>query len=125
MEEKICLEDLNPTPRGFKYLPTWKKRLIIAGVICLFAIVLIIIIAVAVNSSNLEKIGEINCIYEIEITSKKVQIISKDYSKSSKFDIIIDSKKINFAKEYQFKETGEHHIHFSRRNKAFKRSRQT
>ena len=93
MEEQICLEELKPSPRGFKYLPTWKKRIIIAGAVCLFAILLLIIIVIAVNSSNLEKIGEFNCKYEIEITSKKVQIISKDYSKTSKFDILIDSKK--------------------------------
>ena len=102
MEEPICLEDLKQSPKGFNNLPKWKKRLIIAGAICLFAILLLIIIVISVNSSSsshtsLEKIGEFNCKYEIEITSKNVQIISKDYSKSSEFDIVIDSKKINFT----------------------------
>ena len=105
----------NKDSNKFKKIPLWKKQLIFGGVIALFIMLIIIIIVLAVHgssNSNLNKLGELDCIYTIEEISSKTQIISKEYNKASKFDIIIDSIKVEFIKEYQFKERGEHDIKF-------------
>ena len=102
-----------------------KKKLLIigGGVAALFIIVVIIILIVASNSgenndtgedngSNKEVIGTIKCLYYIENTDQNAQIIGKDYSKNSNFDIYVDGKEIKFSKDYKFESIGVHEVEF-------------
>ena len=60
--------------------------------------------------SNYKLIGQINCTYQIETTSKKTQIIGEEYKKESIFQMIIDDKTIKFKKEYKFPSIGKHYM---------------
>ena len=91
--------------------PINKKKLIIGisiGALCLFILAIIIIIrAMASTDSPKPKIGEINCIFDIQTTSENTKIFGTEFTKNSAFDIIIDGKKIDYKKEYKFESMGE------------------
>ena len=55
-------------------------------------------------------IGEINCSYEIKNIAKNTILIGNEFSKKSLFDLYIDGKKVNYAKEYKFTSLGKHKI---------------
>ena len=76
------------------------RRNIIIGAIILF-IFLIILITVIIflllsKSENLEVIGEINCKYDIKKINEEINILGDDFTKTSKFNIFVDGKKMNF-----------------------------
>ena len=88
------------------------KAIIILAVLLIIIILIIIIISLSSNSntntneeednSNKEKIGEINCIYDIRQTSEKTKIFGDNYEKRTSFDIFIGENKIKYSKEYKF-----------------------
>ena len=126
MDEEEGFTNLKQQTTKNEALPKWKKQLIIGGVIGLFVIILLIIIIVAATSGDNdddkdkdkpspnppETKGQFDCSYEIEDISKETPILSKEYKKTSNFDIIIDSKKVDYSTEYKFNKTGTHNIQF-------------
>ena len=114
-EEVIGDQEINSNLIGLKKddTPIWKnKKLlgIILTVLLLIMILIIIIIALSSNSntneeednSNKEKIGEINCIYDIRQTSEKTKLFGDNYEKRTSFDIFIGENKIKYSKDYKF-----------------------
>ena len=82
---------------------------IILAVLLIIIILIIVIIAISSNSkeeeednSNKEKIGEINCIYDIRQTSEKTKLFGDNYEKRTSFDIYIGENKIKYSKDYKF-----------------------
>ena len=107
-----------------------KKKLLIIGVATLFIILIIIIIILTIRTNtksndedkNKEEqsdneidenkvIGEIDCIYDIR-GSLNIKILSDEFNKNTRFDIVIDKKIIKFSREYKFNETGQHTVKF-------------
>lgn len=97
-----------------------KKVIIIAACVAIALITLIIIIAIAVSGSKespeeeasndeARKIGQIDCIYDIEYTSRKETLLSESFN-SQDIAIYIDGKRIKFSKEYQFSIVGIHRV---------------
>ena len=86
------------------------------GALALILLIVIIIIATSSsgNSDNSRKevLGEINCIYDIETTSKSSLILAENFKKENNFDIEIDGEIIKYSKEFQFNTPGEHKINF-------------
>ena len=93
-----------------------KKLFLIVGIISVVIIItLIIIIVVSLtgkNSSDDTKIGEITCIYEINTITQKVEILGKDFSKNTKFDIFINGKSVKYSKSIKFDAFGEQEVKF-------------
>ena len=58
-----------------------------AGIAILIIIIIVIILSTGQKSSTGEALGTMECIYDIDITSRETQIIGNDFSK--KFDISI------------------------------------
>ena len=57
-----------------------------------------------------EVIGEINFIFDIKDTTQNVKIFGDEFKKESEFDLYINEEKINYNKEYKFKEIGQNKI---------------
>ena len=114
---------------------TWDKTLknkkLIIAIVCgivLFSILLIIIILSLSNSDSKEEpkesdepdkphdpddlVGEINCVYDIFITSNPIIILGQEFNKKNDFDILIDGQIIKYSRQYQFNSTGIHKIQF-------------
>jgi len=111
-EEVIGDQEINSNLIGLKKddTPIWKnKKLIgiILAVLLLIIILIIIIISLSSNSntntnkeednSNKEKIGEINCIYDIRQTLEKIKLFGDNYEKRTSFDIFIGENKIKYS----------------------------
>ena len=91
-----------------------KMKFILIGTITsiiLIALIIIIILLTKNKSSDDKpkpiprepsKIAEINCIYEIDTTTKNISILSNEFNKSSKFYIFINGEDIPFSKQYKF-----------------------
>ena len=89
----------------------------IFSIIILISILNIIILAKNTNDSNksndsddgnnnLEKLAEINCIYDIQDINKNTILLGNDFIKTSNFDIFINNEKIKYSKEYKFSSFG-------------------
>ena len=99
-------------------VPKWKINLIIGiiSAVVVFAIIIIIILVSKGSSSkndeesdenqNLNKIGEINCVYEIHSISDPTPLLGDEFKKNSDLNIYINNKLIKFSKEYKFNESG-------------------
>lgn len=93
----------------------------ISAAVAIALIILIIIIVIAVNSGSSgdsseeayndesKKIGQINCIYDIEYKSQKVALLSESFNNQD-IAIYIDGTKIKYSKEYQFNTVGIHQV---------------
>ena len=92
-----------------------KKLFLIGGIslAVILIIIIIIIIVVSSSSSKSKKIGEINCIFDIKTINEETNILGEEFNKNLKFDIIIDGKKIKFAKSYKFAEAKEYLVQFA------------
>ena len=125
MEERdigIILNDVSSdkVKDGNTQFCTWKnkKRYIIIAFISLIIIFFImeIIVAFIPSKSSSEekktKKGEINCIYFIDTISHNINILGKEFIKTSVIDIFINNKKIHFSNEYKFSKIGENNINF-------------
>ncbi len=97
-------------------MPKWKKYSIIAGVTASFVILLIIIIILIASSSGSTKerkaIGQIKCIYEIYNLNLATKILGDNFENQENIGIKINSKKIQFSREYKFKEDEEKEVEF-------------
>ena len=120
MSDIISEEEVNKPQ-----MPNSKKYLIVSALILLFIIILIIIIIIISSSTppsenkenedkeiKRDKIGEIKCTYEISQTNTPIQILGNDFKNENNFDIMIDSNKVDFVKQYKFDTVGEHKINF-------------
>ena len=58
----------------------------------------------------LTKIGEINCIYEVENIYRNNILLGNEFSKNSRFSIYIDEKRIKYTKDYKINSYGSHQI---------------
>ena len=96
----INLNDEISSQKKNDEIPLWKKKLIISAVIAMFIIIILVVILMAVRTSNNDEnehneeyIGEINCQYKVEDTSKKTLLLGEEYQKNDEFEIYIDKKK--------------------------------
>ena len=99
-----------------------KKKLMIGiGIGATILIILIIIIAIIVSSggsnketdySKLEILGQINCTYDIDFTTKPTQILGEEFVKNGDFAIKINDQFIKYVKEYTFSSTGKNEVQF-------------
>ena len=92
-----------------------KQTLMIAGIVFSVIILLIILIIVLSSSSSKKKkiVGDIKCIYNIDQTNVKTQILGTEFQKKSDFSIYIDKKKMEeISKGYEFSDYGEHEVIF-------------
>ena len=103
-----------------------KKKFLFVGVFGIFILLSLIVAILSLfkigyTSSNLrilklknfkqneaKVIGEIIC--KFDVTNKNTQIFSKDFNKSSNFNIYIDEMPINYTKEYDFTNFGIHNL---------------
>ena len=65
---------------------------------------------IEISDEENEVLGEINCVYEIYELNKKVPLFGKEFVKSSNFSVYLDSKLIEFSKDYIFYEFGKHNL---------------
>ena len=57
--------------------------------------------------------GEIKCLYKIIEISSVTQLLSKEFKKNSKMDILINGTRLNnFVYNYTFTKTGEYQVRF-------------
>ena len=99
-----------------------KMKIIIFGSIgaALLLILIILIILLAKQSSkknddeneeiNMDKIGEINCVYDIYKINVPVQLLSEEYQKNSVLSMVIDGKAVKYLKQYTFSSSGLHNV---------------
>ena len=123
MNEDFNIDDIIPPGSLKKPLPAWKKYVIIgaiSAVVVIFLIVLIIIISTSSPKEDnkgksdipKDKIGEINCNYEISRKDVEIQIVGEEFKYEGNLDIVIDSVNIGFKKVYKFDKDGTHKITF-------------
>jgi surface protein len=101
-----------------------KTKLIIIGGVSLAIIVLVVIIIIVASGSkgsgkngesedSRTAIGEINCLYVVQTTSKPTTLLSRDYIlDSNKLGIEIDGKRIKASKEYTFEKMENTNVKF-------------
>ena len=112
--------DLNSELIGLKKDSNSEKIKLISFAIGLtISLILIIIIIIAITSNREEKkeekknkVGEINCLYEIQTISKETNLLSNDFDKKFNFDIYINGEKIVYKKQYQFSKTGNNNVKY-------------
>ena len=97
---------------------TLKTKIIIFSIILsiiISLIILAIIISILTKSDiNIQPfIGQIRCVYYIDSISNNINILGKEFTKNSDFDIFIDDKKVDFLKENKFSSIGNHNINFN------------
>ena len=97
---EVNLNDESTSQKKTDEIPLWKKKLIISAVIAMLIIIILVIILMAVrtsnndeNENNEEFIGEINCQYKVEDTSKKTLLLGDEYQKNDDFEIFIEKKR--------------------------------
>ena len=101
-----------------------KKKLLIGGMVAAIILIILITIIIIVSTSGkseneeepdyskLTKLGEINCIFDVNSITQPTEILGNEFVKNSKFNIIIDEKSIKYSKEYLFSKTGEQNVQF-------------
>ena len=123
LNEKSILEKL---PKKKSSSSEKKLLYILVSIISLFLILVFIFIIILLSSSSTpsekekekenkgEKIGEINCIYDIENINTNYNLLGKEYNyNSSILDIFIDNEIISYSeKGYTFKKTGENEVKY-------------
>ena len=110
-----AIENLYKRSKEDDHTPFYKKKWFIISMIGISAliVVMIILLCVFLTKKNKKVLGEINCVYDINDVSQKVYILSPDFNKGQNdFDIVIDDKKIEFTKDYQFSSLGNNKINF-------------
>ena len=97
--------------------PFYKRKLfigiMIGSVVSITVLVVLLVLFLRNDDKQKEEIGEINCDYKIEDSSRKVNILGEEFDKGNNiFDIIINGEKIEFSKEYKFPNAGNNKIQF-------------
>ena len=59
---------------------------------------------------NMDKIGEINCVYDIYKINVPIQLLSEEYEKNSVLSMVIDGQKVKYLKQYTFSSSGLHNV---------------
>ena len=90
--------------------------------IIIISILLLIIFLVLIKNSNKKDesddypignyIGIINCTFNIDNISENIPILGDEFQNDSEIDIIIDKKRIEYSKTYNFKKIGDHNIQY-------------
>ena len=121
----VSLNDVDSAQIVGKKGLTKKHKIIIfsvLGVTVLLILIIVILIIISSqsqpgnnennnnNNNNIPIKGSIKCVYNIEGTSSKTQIIGNDYLLNSNIDFLIDGEKEKFTKDYQFSSSGFHEI---------------
>ena len=106
--QELIINDANSSILGKKKILSKSNLLIIlvASLILVGILVLIILITLypKKNKKYIESIGRIECIYDIDIVNKTINILNEQFSLPSIFDIqiegqtILSSKKVIFSK---------------------------
>ena len=116
---EVNLNDEITSQKKTDEIPLWKKKLIISAVIAMSIIIILVVILLAVRTSNNDEndhneefLGEINCQYKVEDTSKKTLLLGGEFQKNDDFEIFIDKKKIKYSKEYEFDKPGTYQVQF-------------
>ena len=113
-EEKEFRDTLNEKDIDISEKSAKSKKLITGIIILILVfIVTISLIILLVISSNSKYIGDISCVYNITNTNEKIKLLGSEFNKKTKFDMFIDDKKVDYAKEYTFDKIGEHKVKFS------------
>ena len=100
-----------------------KTKLLIIGGISLAIIILVIIIIIAASGSSgssknddseesISFIGEINCLYVVQTSSKPTTLLSKDFLMESKIGMEINGKRLKIAREYTFEKVENTNVKF-------------
>ena len=95
-----------------------KKLILISSIVFVTIIIIIIILITTLNTKSnkkkvYEKLGEINCVYEVQSISVNTVLLSNEFKKGdSIFDMEIDGEKVKFTKEYRFKTPGLNSVKF-------------
>ena len=111
-EEDFTLKDMDIKSKTSFWDKLDKKKvakiaIISFSVISLLIIIIVIAISLAKDKKNKKpSIGEIICEYNIQDTKKETMILSKDYIKTTSFDIVINNKAIKYNKGYKFDKIG-------------------
>ena len=82
--------------------PFYKRKLfigiMIGSVVSITVLVVLLVLFLRNDDKQKEEIGEINCDYKIEDSSRKVNILGEEFDKGNNiFDIIINGEKIEFS----------------------------
>ena len=114
-EQIVGLNDVDSAIIGKKTISPKQKIIIFSAIgiisfIIIITVILIIVFSKSNSDKNLVLKGVINCLYNIDKTSSKTQILGVDYSKSSNLELFIDGEKIKYSKEYQFSTIGMHNV---------------
>ncbi len=92
----------------------WKKKILFGSLIGFGLLIILIIILIIVRAANngsdgsddrgnQERIGDIECIFQIEFDDVTTNILGPDFQKgNNNFDIYINKEKIKYAKTYTF-----------------------
>ena len=126
-DEGFSLNDLGQNETSKTPEKSSKKKIVILIAISVTFIILISIIIFLLlrgntNSSSdsssedgideSRKIGEINCQYRIEDSSKEVPILSETFQKTSDFEIFINKKKVEYTTKYKFEKANTASVQF-------------
>ena len=91
----------------------WKRLIlffIIFGIWVVSVIIIIIAVYFSEESENLEKFGEINCVFDIKNISISYPLLGKEFNKKN-IDIIINDTKIELT-DYKFNKEGENKVKY-------------
>ena len=107
--EDFSSDQIKQTPNK---LTNMKKILIIAAISAIIILAIILILILTQNKKKQSKLGSITCIYSVNSLSEMTQIISDEYKKNSKFDIVVEDKIIPYNKQYKFLKEGENIVKY-------------
>jgi len=128
IQDNLTLGDID-NDFSSKKLSKETKYIIFGSIAVCLLIIIIIIILIIISSSKdndnkgdngnnsdeetfTEKIGGINCIFDIQNTNTVTQLISENYEKNSAFKILIEGKEIKYSKTYKFEKPGKYNVKF-------------
>ena len=114
LQQKELSSELTGLNKGNNTIINRKFLIILISGVLLISLIIAIIIIFSKNRENTPKnaliIGEINCIYDIEIISQKSILLGNNFKKESDFVLYIDGIEVKYSKEFKFNTTGLHEI---------------
>ena len=95
-----------------------KKNIIIGVTLGAILLILFIIIIILINTglnldndpSNMDTVGEINCIYEVQSPAVYTVLLGNDFTKNTEFEIYVDNQRIKYSRDYKFDTIGNHNV---------------
>ena len=104
--------ELRRNTKSSSKISSLKKKLILTVIIILLIFIAIIIALVFIKKSQ-KTLGEILCQYKINDSSKKIQLVSKEFKGSSKIELIINGERFkDFKNQHKFEHNGLHNVSF-------------